>query len=54
MLHDEVSLNVISLKIINGIINLRDPKTPGQNIPDRCVPTLNRIHEVDNHNSYVQ
>ncbi len=36
--HDEVSLNKVSMNII----------------PGRCVPTLDRIQTVGNHNSYTK
>jgi hypothetical protein len=51
---NEVSLNEISLNINTGVISPLDFKTPGQIIPDRCVPTLGRMQAVDNYNSYLR
>jgi hypothetical protein len=53
---DEVSLNNVSLNIINGIINLLDVKTLGQIIPDRCVPNFRpwTAYRVVYRNSYMQ
>ncbi len=46
---DEVSLNEVSLNMYYW-----NQQSHGQLIPGQCVPSLDRIQAVENHNSYSQ
>ncbi len=49
-----MSLTKVTLNILIWIIYPLDLETSVQNIPDECVPSLDRNQTMDDHNSYLQ